>query len=174
MRLGKALTDSVILPHDDFEWIQPIDYEHVPFRCRKCHAHSHLFRDCPLNAAPKPTEHSEKSDSEGFTKVTNRKKHTKKPPHGPKTPCPPSLYHPPVTSLIFYHTKICQNQICPKWLSQPPCQPPSHPPHLNPMTPVRLCRQKNQINSQKLLNPPPSKRKTQSYGQRKEWTLKIF
>lgn len=55
MKLGKALMDLVSLLHDEFEWIQPIDYEHVPFRCRRCHAHGHLFHDCPLNAPPKPT-----------------------------------------------------------------------------------------------------------------------
>jgi len=43
MRLDKALLNSVSLFHDDYEWIQPLDYEHVPFRCRKCHAHGHLF-----------------------------------------------------------------------------------------------------------------------------------
>lgn len=32
MLLNKALPDSVSLFHDDFEWIQTIDYEHLPFR----------------------------------------------------------------------------------------------------------------------------------------------
>lgn len=49
MHLTKELSGSVSLFHDDFEWIQTIDYEHIPFRCRKCHEHGHLFRDCPLN-----------------------------------------------------------------------------------------------------------------------------
>jgi len=99
MWLGKALTDSESLLHDDFEWIQPIDYEYVPFRCRKFHAHGHLFRNCPLNASPKTNDNSKKSDSEGFTKVTNQKKHAKKPPHVPKNPLPsPSA---PSTSNSF-------------------------------------------------------------------------
>ena len=34
MHLDKALRDSVSLSHRDNEWIQPLDYEHVPFRCR--------------------------------------------------------------------------------------------------------------------------------------------
>lgn len=90
MKLGKALTDLVSLLHDDFEWIQPIDYEHVPFRCRKFHAHGHLFCDCPLNASPKSTDHVEKLKSEGFTKAANRKKHNKKPPNAPKNVIPSS------------------------------------------------------------------------------------
>lgn len=86
MRIGNALTNSVSLLHDDFEWIQPIDYEHVAFRCRKFHAHDHLFHDYPLNASPTNSDNLDKSDSEGFTKVTNRKRHTKKSPHVPKNP----------------------------------------------------------------------------------------
>eukprot|EP00253_Pinus_taeda_P031639 PITA_31639 len=52
MHLNKSLLYSVSLFHDDFEWIQTLDYEDVPFRCQKCHAHGHLFRDCPLNVKP--------------------------------------------------------------------------------------------------------------------------
>jgi len=37
MHLTKALADSVSLFHDDFEWIQPLNYEHIPFCCWKCH-----------------------------------------------------------------------------------------------------------------------------------------
>lgn len=32
MRLVKALPHSVSLSHRDNEWIQPLDYKHVPFR----------------------------------------------------------------------------------------------------------------------------------------------
>lgn len=49
MHLVKALPYLVSLFHDDFEWVQSIDCEHVPFHCRKCHEHEHIFRDCPLN-----------------------------------------------------------------------------------------------------------------------------
>lgn len=69
MHLAKALTDSVSLFHDDFEWIQTIDYENVPFQFRKCHEHGHIFRDSPLNTPPKPTPTSKSTDAEGFTKV---------------------------------------------------------------------------------------------------------
>ena len=49
MRPNKALPDLVSLYHDDYEWIQPLDFEHVPFHCRKCHVHGHIFLDFPLN-----------------------------------------------------------------------------------------------------------------------------
>lgn len=73
MRLDKALPDSVSLFHDDYEWTQSLDYEHVPFCCRKCHAHGNLFCGCLLNAKPQSPDPSEKSAQDGFTKVANRK-----------------------------------------------------------------------------------------------------
>jgi len=86
MHLNKALPDMVSLYHDDFEWIQSIDYEHVPFRCRKCHALCHLFCDCSLNVKPPTYTFLEKPSSKGFTKVNNRKKNHKKPASYPKIP----------------------------------------------------------------------------------------
>jgi len=43
MHLNKALLNLVSLFHHDFEWIQTLEYGHVPFRRRKCHAYGHLF-----------------------------------------------------------------------------------------------------------------------------------
>lgn len=37
---------------------QKLDYEGVPFRCRRCHKVGHLFRDCPLNSKAKSRESS--------------------------------------------------------------------------------------------------------------------
>lgn len=84
MHLTKALVDSVSLFHDDFEWIQTLDYEHIPFRCRKCHEHGHLFKDCPLNLQPKTPVNDTNKDSEGFTKVPNRQRHAKKNSRSPR------------------------------------------------------------------------------------------
>jgi len=69
MRLDKALPESVSLSHRDNEWIQPLDYEHVPFHCRKCHALRHLFRDCPLNAKANAPDPSDSLTHDGFTKA---------------------------------------------------------------------------------------------------------
>ena len=49
MHIAKSLPDSIMLAHEETEWIQLIDYEHVPFHCRKCHEHKKLYRDCPRN-----------------------------------------------------------------------------------------------------------------------------
>jgi hypothetical protein len=48
MNISKALPGSVTLEYQDEDWQQTLDYEHIPFRCRRCHEHGHLFRDCPL------------------------------------------------------------------------------------------------------------------------------
>lgn len=89
MHLTKALVDSVSLYHDDFEWNQPLDYEHIPFRCQKCHEHGHLFRDCPMNSQNKPQDKEANKDSEGFTKVPNRRRHAKKNQAAPENPFKP-------------------------------------------------------------------------------------
>eukprot|EP00253_Pinus_taeda_P033842 PITA_33842 len=78
MNLNKALPDTVSLFHDDNEWIQLTDYEHVSFRCRRCHALRHLFRDCLLTQKPSPPGATNKSESDSFTKVPNRRRNHKK------------------------------------------------------------------------------------------------
>lgn len=49
MDLSGALLDEVILEFFDEEWVQTVDYEHIPFRCRRCHEQGHIFRDFPLS-----------------------------------------------------------------------------------------------------------------------------
>jgi hypothetical protein len=72
MNIAKALPGTVILEYQDEDWAQTLDYEHIPFRCRKCHEHGHLFRDCPLNQpAAKPTPNLQK---DGFTVIQAKKK----------------------------------------------------------------------------------------------------
>jgi hypothetical protein len=71
MDISKDLPGSITLEYQDEEWAQTIDYEHVPFRCRKCHEHGHLFRECPLNAPPNLVE--EENTKNGFTQVQNLK-----------------------------------------------------------------------------------------------------
>jgi hypothetical protein len=53
LNIAKPLSGSIILEYHDEDWVQTIDYEHIPFRCRKCHEHRHLFRYFPFNVAHK-------------------------------------------------------------------------------------------------------------------------
>jgi hypothetical protein len=79
MNISKSLPGSVTIEYQEEEWTQTIDYEHIPFRCRKCHEHGHLFRDCPLNAPTRPT--TEEAQQDGFTHVQGCKRHTSKKIH---------------------------------------------------------------------------------------------
>lgn len=83
MHSAKELTDSVSLFHDDYEWVQTIDYEHIPFHYRRCHEHGHIFRDFPLNLQSKASASETSKDAEGFMKVPSHRKQTKKPPVAP-------------------------------------------------------------------------------------------
>jgi hypothetical protein len=67
LNIAKPLPGTITLEYQDEDWAQTIDYEHIPFRCRKCHEHGHLFRECPLNEAPKEGNTENSKDKEGFT-----------------------------------------------------------------------------------------------------------
>ena len=58
----------------DEEWVQAVDYEHVPFRCHKCHEHGNLYRDFPSNKLESNTKTTTGKDPEGFTKVGGKGK----------------------------------------------------------------------------------------------------
>ena len=47
MDLSRELPEAISLNWEDKEWIQPIDYEQLPFRCRHYHDYGHLGRNCP-------------------------------------------------------------------------------------------------------------------------------
>jgi len=74
MDLSGALLEAIILELYDEEWVQMVDYEHIPLRCRKGHEHGHLFRDCPTNKVESNGKTSMDKDHEGFTKVGSKGK----------------------------------------------------------------------------------------------------
>ena len=74
MGLSGALLDEVILEVYDEEWVQAVDYEHVTFRCRKCHEHGHLIRDFPLNKLEDNMKTNKGKDPEGFTNMGGKGK----------------------------------------------------------------------------------------------------
>jgi hypothetical protein len=49
MDVSGALPEAISLEFRDEEWIQSINYEQIPFRCRRCHENGHLIRECLLN-----------------------------------------------------------------------------------------------------------------------------
>jgi len=44
MNISKAFPGSVTIEYHDEDWIQTIDYEHIPFHYKKCHEIGHLLR----------------------------------------------------------------------------------------------------------------------------------
>lgn len=78
MDLSGAILDEVILEVFDEEWVQTVDYEHIPFRCRRCHEHGHLFRDFPLSKVVNKRKTNITKGSDSFQKVVNRGKGRKR------------------------------------------------------------------------------------------------
>ena len=80
MDLSRALPEEIILEVFYEESVQTVYYEHIPFRCRKCHEHGHLFRDCPLNKEINKSRSNTMKESDGFQKVVHRSKGSKRGP----------------------------------------------------------------------------------------------
>jgi hypothetical protein len=74
LNIAKPLPGSITLEYHDEEWSQTIDYEHIPFRCRKCHEHGHLFRECPLNAVHREEAPDTGKDKDGFAQPAGRRR----------------------------------------------------------------------------------------------------
>ena len=76
--LSKELPKAINLSWEDEEWLQPIDYEQIPFRCRKCHEYGHLGRNCPwleVKTAPSnPSQGKPWTMQDGFTEDKNRRR----------------------------------------------------------------------------------------------------
>ena len=81
MDLFGALPDEVILEVFDEEWVQTVDYEHIPFRCRRFHEHGNFLKDCPLRKVENKSKSYTMKDIDRFHKVVHKGKSGKK---GPK------------------------------------------------------------------------------------------
>eukprot|EP00253_Pinus_taeda_P026030 PITA_26030 len=77
MDISGALPNEVILEVYDEEWVQVVDYEHIPFRCRKCHEHGHLLRDYPISKAENKSKPITMKETKGFHKATHKGKNGK-------------------------------------------------------------------------------------------------
>ena len=78
MDITKDLLEGINLWWDDEGWFQALDYEHIPFRCRCCHEHGHLFRECLENNPKIQQKGKEVKDVDGFTKVSGKKRTAKR------------------------------------------------------------------------------------------------
>jgi len=80
MNIAEPLPEMIELEYAGQVWQQLLDYEHIPFRCRRCHEYGHLYKSCPLNGPIQQTpstnnsEQSAGRDDEGFVMVSNKKR----------------------------------------------------------------------------------------------------
>jgi hypothetical protein len=47
--LGVGLPEAVKLKVGDWQHLQKLDYEQLPFKCRGCHEYGHFLINCPKN-----------------------------------------------------------------------------------------------------------------------------
>ena len=66
MDLSGALPDELLLEFFYEEWVQIVHYEHILFRCDRCHEHGHLIRDCPLSKVDNKGKPNTVKDTENF------------------------------------------------------------------------------------------------------------
>ena len=77
MNISEPLPENIELEYDGKIWLL-LDYEHIPFRCRRCHEYGHLYKSCPLNIVEQqsnrqhnvPDQGQEKDD--GFITVSKK------------------------------------------------------------------------------------------------------
>ena len=74
MDMTKEIPEAIQMICEDEEWVQTLDYDQIPFRCKRCHGYDHLFRDCPMNHPKNATRKEEENKDQGFTRVSSRKR----------------------------------------------------------------------------------------------------
>jgi len=83
MDVSGELREAISLEFKDEEWIQSIKYKQIPFRCRRCHEHGNLIRECLLTKKQKTKNTKTQQDEDGFVKPNHRNKENKKPSKAP-------------------------------------------------------------------------------------------
>jgi len=78
MLISTSLKLYLILSVFDKEWLQPLDYEHIPFICHKGHEKEHRFRYFPLNKHQFNKKPTPDKDVEGFQTITTKRHNTVK------------------------------------------------------------------------------------------------
>lgn len=83
----EGLEENITLQWHNFTKVQILDYEGVPFRCRRCHKVRHLFKECPLVQKP-PEMPMEKESGKGRATTNHPKKTTSAAPTPPRKATP--------------------------------------------------------------------------------------
>lgn len=81
MNVSGALHEGLWLEYRDEDYFQAIDYEQIPFRCRKCHENGHLIREYPLNRTTEThKEEQEEKFRDTFTRPRTKQRANRKRP----------------------------------------------------------------------------------------------
>lgn len=79
MDVSGALHEGLWLEYTDEVYFQAIDYEKIPFHCRKFHEHGHLITECPMNKImEKPKENIGGKNKEAFIRPHARQQAKKR------------------------------------------------------------------------------------------------
>ena len=74
MDLSKELPEAIKMSWEDEDWVQTLDYEQIPFRCRRCHGYGHLFIEFPMNSLKSPPKKEEGKMDQVFIRVPTHKR----------------------------------------------------------------------------------------------------
>ena len=73
MNISDSNPDTVELEYHEEVWQQTLDYEHIPFRCRRCHEYGHMFKECPLNTEEEERRNKQKKKPRRQGRVSRSK-----------------------------------------------------------------------------------------------------
>jgi hypothetical protein len=63
LNVREGLGEEMDLTWGDYTYSQKLDYENIPFRCRRCHQYGHLVKNCKLPLRTRGTVYGRHKDS---------------------------------------------------------------------------------------------------------------
>jgi hypothetical protein len=125
--LEKGLPEAINLTLDKWTYLQQVDYEQLPFKCKVCHEYGHFAKHCPKSPPETPPEESEQWQQ---PKRKKQQRHGQNPKVTPTPPLPDTSQDPESSNLN-------SNQDPPR-VEPPPCKIRPHL-RLPPLIPIPLC-----------------------------------